>query len=406
LGFVGKNEGGGDQGYFGLEGYYDLVLSGKPGFIRREKDASGVPILEGVNKEIEAVRGVNLLTHIDKTIQLTIEKKLKEGMEKYGSDSGTVIVMDPKNGAILAMSSYPSYDPDNYYEYGDEYFSNPAISDTFEPGSVFKVIVMASGLDAAVIEPETKCDICSGPYRIGKYFIETWDKVYNPESTMTEVIVNSDNVGMSFVSKKLGTDKMYDYLKKFGIGESTGIDLQGEANIELRNKKEWGDIELATASFGQGVAITPMQLIKGISVIANSGIMMTPQVVDKIEVDGWQEDIDPVNEGRVISEKAASEISAMMAEAARSGEAKWTHLKGFKIAGKTGTAQIPIAGHYDDEKTIASYVGFVPYDDPKFIMLVTLKEPQSSPWASETAAPLWYSIAKDLFAYFGIQPEN
>lgn len=406
LGFVGKNEEGIDQGYFGLEGNYDLVLSGKPGFVRREKDASGVPILEGDDKEIDAVKGVNLLTHIDKTVQLIIEEKLKEGMEKYGSDEGTVIVMDPKSGAVLGMSSYPSYDPDSYYDYGDEFFTNPAISDAFEPGSVFKVIVMASALDAGVVEPETKCDVCSGPYRVGEYSIETWNNEYNPDSTMSEVIVHSDNVGMSFVSEKLGFDNMYDYLERFGIGKKTGIDLQGEANIFLRDKKYWGKVELATASFGQGVAITPIQLIKGVSAIANSGIMMTPQVVDKIEVDGWQEDIKPVSEGRVISEKAAKEITAMMAEAAKSGEAKWTYLKGFKVAGKTGTAQIPIAGHYDAEKTIASFIGFVPYDDPKFIMLVTLKEPKTSPWASETAAPLWYSIAKDLFSYFGIQPEN
>jgi cell division protein FtsI/penicillin-binding protein 2 len=147
-------------------------------------------------------------------------------------------------------------------------------------------------------------------------------------------------------------------------------------------------------------------MIKAVSVIANDGISYKPQVVRKIKLDGISDEISPEEEGRIISQKAANEITAMMVEAASSGEAKWTHVKGFGVAGKTGTAQIPIAGHYDQEKTIASFVGFAPYDDPEFAMLVTLREPKSSPWASETAAPLWYSIAKDLFLHFGIQPRN
>lgn len=165
-------------------------------------------------------------------------------------------------------------------------------------------------------------------------------------------------------------------------------------------------MDLATASFGQGVSITPIQMVTAVSAIANGGILYTPQVVDGLFGEDWEEDIKPIEKVRVLSEKTAMEITAMMAEAAESGEAKWTHKKGFKVAGKTGTAQIPIAGHYDEDKTIASFVGFAPYDNPKFVMLVTLREPESSPWASETAAPLWYSIAEDLFVHFKIQPER
>ena len=185
-----------------------------------------------------------------------------------------------------------------------------------------------------------------------------------------------------------------------------GIDLQGEASPALREKGTWNIVDLATTTFGQGIAVTPIQMIRAAGAIANHGVLMAPKIVEKIEGEGWEE----TNKGnvgqRVISAEAASEITAMMAEAASHGESKWTNLRGFKVAGKTGTAQIPIAGHYDAEKTNASFVGFAPYDNPKFIMLVILSEPQSSQWASETAAPLWYAIAKDLFPYLGIQPEG
>lgn len=406
LGFVGKNTEGADQGYFGLEGYYDLVLSGKPGFVVRDSDARGIPILLGDSRETFAAKGVDLLTHVDKSIQLNLDKKLLEGIKRYGASGGTAIVMDPKTGGIMGISSYPSYDPGKYNLYGNEFFINPAVSLSFEPGSIFKVLIMASALDAGVVKPDTKCDICSGPVRVDKYSIETWNNKYRPDSTMAEVILHSDNVGMVFVGSKLGSDKMYDYLDSFGIGKITEIDLQGEMSPKLRDKDTWSVVDLATVSFGQGIAITPIQMITAVAAVANKGVLLTPQVVDKIVVDSWEEDIKRKEKGQVISEKTAAQVTAMMVEAAKNGEAKWTYSRGFKVAGKTGTAQIPIAGHYDNEKTIASFIGFAPADDPKFIMLVTLHEPETSPWASETAAPLWYLIAKDLFLYFGIQPEN
>lgn len=406
LGFVGKDSEGGDIGYFGLEGFYDLPLSGKPGFLARERDAKGLPIGIGDSQEVLAIKGVDLLTHIDKTVQLTLEEKLLEGVEKYGAKGGTAIVINPENGAILGMASYPAYDPAKYWQSGDEFFKNPAVSDTFEPGSIFKVLIMAAALDADVVEPNTKCEICNGPLKVDKYYIRTWDNEYHPDSTMLDVIVNSDNVGMAFVGQNLGADKLYDYLDRFGIGKLTGIDLQGEVSPKLREKGSWNIVDLSTASFGQGVAITPIQMTRAVAAIANDGVLVTPQIVDEILGYDWKEDIKPILGERVVSPDSANEMTAMMVEAAKGGEAKWTHARGFKVAGKTGTAQIPIAGHYDDEKTIASFVGFAPADDPKFVMLVTLREPESSPWASETAAPLWYTIAKEFFVFFGIQPEN
>ncbi|MCX7928109.1 MAG: penicillin-binding protein 2 [Patescibacteria group bacterium] len=406
LGFVGKNEEGVDVGYFGLEGEYDLALSGKSGYIKYEKDALGLPILLRDSKEVDAANGVNLKTHIDKTIQTIVDKELKNGIERYGASSGNAIVLRPQDGAILAMSSYPSYDPAKYWEYGNEYFINPNVSYSFEPGSIFKVLVMAAGIDAGVIDSDTICEICGGPVAVDKYLIETWNKKYRRDSIMTDVLVNSDNVGMVFVARRLGIERMHEYLRKFGIGENTGIDLQGEVSPKLRDKSKWSIVDQATISFGQGVAVTPIQMVRAVGAIANEGKLMTPQVVDSLSSADWEKDILPVESRQVISQQSAKKISYMMAQAAKNGEAKWTFLRGFKVAGKTGTAQIPIEGHYDKEKTIASFIGFAPYDNPKFVMLVTLDKPSTSPWASETAAPLWYKIANQLFSYLKIPPDN
>jgi cell division protein FtsI/penicillin-binding protein 2 len=406
LGFVGKDDGGNDMGYFGLEGYYNLPLSGKPGFVGQEKDAKGTPILLGGTKEITAINGVDLTISVDKRIQLLIEKNLEDGVVKYEARGGSVTIMDPYTGKILGMATYPSFDPSKYWEYNNEVFRNPVISDSFEPGSIFKVLVMAGGLDSGAVVPETKCDICNGPISVDGYQIETWNNKYHPDSSMTDVIVNSDNVGMTFVGQKMGANTLYDYLQKFGIGSTTGIDLQGESASPLRKRGTWSNVDLDTTSFGQGIAVTAIQMVRAVSAIANGGYLPFPHIVTRIQGDGWQENVTPPDSPRVISQKTAEETAQMMADAANLGEAKWTKIPGFTVAAKTGTAQIPVAGHYDPTNTNHSFIGFAPVDHPKFVMLVMLQSPQSSPWAAETAAPLWYSIAKDLFPYMGIQPDR
>ena len=406
LGFVGKDENGTDLGYFGLEGYYNLPLSGKPGFIGRQEDVRGVPILLDGGHEITAVNGVDLVTSIDKRIQILLEQKLSDGIEKYGAIGGSAIIMDPFTGNVIAMAASPSFDPMEYNKYNDSLFKNPLISNSFEPGSIFKVLIMASGLDAGVVTPDTVCDICDGPLSLDKYQIKTWNNKYHAESTMTDVIVNSDNVGMAFVGQKLGADNLYDYLDKFGIGKPTGVDLQGESSPRMRKRGTWNVVDVATASFGQGIAVTGIQMIRAVSVIANGGYLVSPKVVTEIRGKEWNETVKLEDPKRIISEKSAAEMAQMMVAAASSGESKWTKVKGFTVAGKTGTAQIPVAGHYDPTNTNHSYIGFTPVGKPKFIMLVTLQSPTSSPWASETAAPLWYLIAKDLFPYFGVQPDH
>lgn len=403
LGFVGKDQAGEDKGYFGLEGFYDLTLSGKPGSLQLEGDAAGLPILFGASWELPPADGLTLITHIDRGVQYIAEKKLEAGIERYGAKEGTVLVMQP-TGGILAAASYPAYDPQSYSSEETQVFKNPAVAESFEPGSIFKVLVMSAALDTAVVKPETKCDDCDGPIVVDKYIIKTWNEVYYPESTMEEVIVHSDNVGMAFVGQRLGADQLFAYLNKFGIGRSAGIDLQEEANPGLREQDSWSIVDLVTASFGQGVAVTPIQMLRAVAAIANNGVLPTPQVADKIVGDEVEKDIPPKFEDRVVSAKTVAQMKKMMVKAVEEGEAKWAAPRGFSIAGKTGTAQIPVAGHYDEEKTIVSFVGFAPADNPKFVMLVTLREPTSSPWGSETAAPLWFSIASELFPYFGIQP--
>jgi len=406
LGFVGKNEDGIDTGYFGLEGYYDVILSGKTGFSEREANVLGIPLINGKKINISPVGGVDLVTHIDRGIQTLVEKKLEDAIKKYGAKEGQVTVIRPSDGAVLALAVYPNFEPSYYFDYEGEVYRNSVISDTFEPGSIFKPIVMASAIDANEIDKDTICNICDGPIKVDKYFINTWNNEYHNNSTMIDVLKNSDNVGMVFVANKLGSKKFYDYLKKFGFSDLTGIDLQGEVYLDLREKNSWSEVDLATTSFGQGIAVTPIQILNAVVIIARGGIPVVPQVVDKFVSGNWEEDIKPVELKRVISKEASDEIAEMMLIAAESGEAKWTAKKGYGVAGKTGTAQIPVEGHYDDEKTNASFVGFAPVNNPKFVMLVTLSEPETSQWASETAAPLWFDIAQSLFLKFGIMPNS
>lgn len=402
LGFVGSDIAGNQKGYFGLEGKYNLELKGRPGIIKQERDASGKPILIGQYDQLEPKPGRHLILHLDRAVQKIAEEKLSEALVNYGAKSGEVVIMEPKTGAIIAMASKPTYDPSNFSKFDNNLYKNPVISETYEPGSTFKVITMASALDAKAVKPETKCEICDKPVHIGSYTIRTWNNEYHPNSTMTQVIQNSDNLGMVYAVSKLGKDKLLDYLDRFGIGKKTNIDLEEEVTPILRDKDDWKEIDLATASFGQGIAVTGIQIVRAIGVIANKGELVVPRIVDRVV--GEKVNIIPLEKKeRVISETSAEIMTQMLVNAVENGEAKWLKPKGYEVAGKTGTAQIPVAGHYDQEKTIASFVGFAPASDPKFVMLVKLREPQSSPWGSETAAPLWFSIAKDLFNYYEIQ---
>ncbi len=405
VGFTGKDKNGNPQGYFGLEGYYDRQLSGKSGFTIQVRDAWGNPIASKMKGSSSIIDGRSLILHTDRVIQFILEQELKAGIARYGAESGMIGIINPKTGGILGLGAFPSFDPRHYQDYTDKLYKNPFISDTYEPGSTFKSIIMSSAIDAGVISSDTICAICNGPVEIDGFTIRTWNNKYHPGSTMTETIQYSDNIGMVFAGRKLGLDRMLEYLKIFGFDSATGIDLQGETAPNLRPRNDWYKIDLATAAFGQGITVTPIGLLSAFAAIANEGIRMEPHVVESVETpSGENIKINPKVLSRPISVKTAKIMTEILVNAVDNGEAKWAKPKGYRIAGKTGTAQIALGGHYDANKTIASFIGFAPADDPKFVMLVILNKPTTSIYGSETAAPIFFNIARKLFTYYNIPP--
>lgn len=405
LGFVGSAYDGSPKGYFGLEGYYDRELRGRYGVLRQAKDAKGDPILIGLSDRILAESGKSLQLHVDRAVQYLVEKKLLDGIQRYQAKGGTVTIMDPHSGAILAMAAFPAYDPRAFSEYPYELYKNPIISEAYEPGSTFKVLIMAAAIEHQLITPTT-IFAEKGPVEVDGLHIKTWNDKYGGAITTKEILERSSNVGMVAIAQKLGKDRMVAAIEDFGFGKVTGVDLEEESSPTLRPKNEWRNIDLATASFGQGIAVTPIQMVRAVSAIANGGKIFTPRVVSSMIGDGNQPiEIKPQVIRQVITSRTAKTITEMMIAAVDNGEARFFKPRGYTIAGKTGTAQIPVAGHYDREKTIASFVGFAPAFNPVFTMLVTIREPTTSPWGSETAAPLFFEIAKELLLYYGVQPQ-
>jgi cell division protein FtsI/penicillin-binding protein 2 len=314
-------------------------------------------------------------------------------------------MLDPKTGGILAMASFPSFDPRSYAEFANEDYKDGFITDTYEPGSTFKPLVMAAAINEGLVKPETRCDICAGPISIGGYNIKTWNDKYQPNLTMTDVIVHSDNTGMVYVGKKLGLDKMIKYIDLFGFGRATNIDLQGEVIPSLRPRESWYPIDLATSSFGQGISVTPIELLSAFATLANKGVRMEPHVVSSVETaDGQTLTIPPKVVNKPITEKTAKIMTEILVNAVNKGEAQFAKIKGYRFAGKTGTAQIPVAGHYDPTNTIASFIGYAPAEDPKFVMLVIVDRPTSSIYGAETAAPVFFKIAQKALTYYNIAP--
>ena len=405
LGFVGKNKDGENIGYFGVEGYYNKDLSGLPGIIKTEKDLLGRYIFIGNQKKIDAENGRSLVLTIDKSIQEIAKEKLLDGLDRYKAKDGCVIIADPKNMEILAMVCLPDYDLEKYYEFSDEFFINNATSLVYEPGSTFKPLIMAAALEEKKIKPQDTYNE-KGSIKIGEYTIKTWNNKYEGRISITRILEKSSNTGMVFVGKKLGNKNLLNYLRKYGLDSLTGIDLQGEAKTFLKSNNQWYPIDYSTAAFGQGIAITPIQMITAFSSLINGGELIQPHVVKKIIIDSKEKNITKNVIRKTISVKTSEAIKKMLYSTVENGEYKWVKPEGYKIGGKTGTAQIPIAGKYEASKTIASFIGFAPINDPKFIALVILREPKTSIYGSETAAPIFFDIAKELFVYYNIGPEE
>jgi cell division protein FtsI/penicillin-binding protein 2 len=405
-GFLGKNDLGEPVGYFGVEGGLNKELSGRSQTTTLSTDALGFSLLNKHNPQ-ETNQGRDVVLTIRRDLQHLAETMLQKGLERYGASAGEIIVMEPDTGKILAMASLPNYDQAEYGEFDQELYKNPSLSALFEPGSIMKTLTVSAGIDAGVITPDTECPNCEGPRDIGKYTIRTWNNEYHPHITIKDALAKSDNVAMIYIAEQLGTDHLKEYLQKFGIGESLALDLHEDQATPFPDK--WGPVELATRSFGQGIIVNSMQMMRAVSTISNNGVMIQPRIVEKvIEPSGKEIVVETKEVRQVINSDTAHQVTEMMVHAAKSGEAQWTYSKTHTVAAKTGTSQIPKkeGGGYEDDATITTFIGFAPAQHPKFVMMVKLVRPQSSPWAAETAAPLWYQTAEKLFLLLNIPADH
>ncbi len=416
IGFIASNEKGEKVGYNGIEGHFNEDLQGKPGRIVEEIDAMGNPILAGSYRESEPMQGRDVVLTIDRSVQYIVEKMLKDGVEKYDAVSGTVIVMDPYTGGVIAMANYPTYHPTDFSpdkESETEGFDghrkkverkNLAIQQTYEPGSVMKPMTVSAAVDLGLVSANTTYED-NGPVYYSGYKIDNWDGKHHGTLTITRLLELSNNIGASWVGHKVGAEKLRSYLSDFGYGTVTGIELQGEDTGTLHEASTWSDVGLANISFGQGISATPLQVLNAFNVIANGGTLYQPNIISGINDGTNLLQINPKPIRRVISEETSKEMVKMLESAAESGEAKYYVIKDYKIAGKTGTAQVPEAGGYADDKTNATFVGFLS-GEKRISMIVKLEEPKSSVYAALTSVPLWMDILNELVKYYGIAPDK
>lgn len=387
LGFVGPTaQSALDAGHYGLEEFYNKDLSGERGSVSESKIKKPVP-------------GKDIVTTLDPNVQIEAERILENLIKTYKAQGGSVIVEDPHTGRIFAMGSYPDFDPNQYSEFPVSSFLNPNVQQIYEPGSVFKAITMAAGIDAGKITPDTTY-YDTGTLTINGRTISNYDlKKHGPygKATMTNVIEHSINTGAVFAERQIGREIFTTYLKAFGFSEKTGLDLPGELKGDLRrlNPKE-RDVAFATASYGQGVAVTPIELITAMAALANGGNLMRPYL---------NVDLEPHVIRRVVSEQTAQQVTRMMISAVDKAEV--AKINGFTIAGKTGTAYVPDfkKGGYTDN-VINTYVGFGPASDPKFIALIKLNEPQGAPVAGLSVVPAFRELAQFILNYYNVPPDR
>lgn len=403
LGFVNSDS----EGKYGFEGHYDNELQGKAGNVKGEKDTLGriINLLEQKDPE----DGTSYVLTVDRAVQYYIEKKLAEAMTTYEAEAGTVVVMDIKTGGIVAMANLPAYDPNNYREQADldpSLFMNPAISYLFEPGSIMKPISMAAAIDQGAVTPDTK-GVFGSSVQVDGYTIYTAEGKAFGEENMTQILENSDNVGMTWVSEKLGKDNLYKYVKSFGLLDKTGIDLDTEVAGRTPPFKQWHDINRANISFGQGISVTPIEMVAAYAAIANNGKYIYPHVIDKMVFADGSEKVVPKQEGeQIVTEQTAKTIQNMLYSVVANGHSKKAGVAGFKVGAKTGTAQIakPEGGYETNETNLGIYIhslaGIAPIDDPRFAMIVKLTKPKTAKYAETTAAPLFGDIASFLLNYY------
>lgn len=404
IGFYTYLDREGGRGFYGVEEKYNDLLSGTPQEVWVPNDPNLVQQIP------EVPPGASLILTIDREIQSSVEQILDKAVKDSGSSSGTIIVSDPRTGEILAMATTPRLDPNQYWTY-DQLFPNStpfnrAISQTYEPGSVFKVLTMAAALDTNTVTPDTPF-LDTGSFEIGGFYIHNWDGAAWGPQNMVGCMQHSLNVCLAWVASQLGPTKFYDYLRAFGIGHKTGIDLAGEVDYPLRlpGDGQWFPVDLGTNSFGQGVAVTPIQMVMAAGALANDGKMMAPHILRAMIQDGRQYNTPPQVVGTPISAQTAHTETAMLTQSLVE-ESSSALVPGYSVAGKTGTAEIPTETGYTSSLTNASFVGWGPSDNPRFLVYVWLEKPETSKWGSVVAAPVFSDVVKRLVVLMDIPPDD
>ena len=400
MGFVAENEVANRPiGYYGVEAKYDLQLAGLSQFEERPLAPSAARLQPPLPD------GHDIYLTIDRDVQAVVEQALADALASSGAQTGAILVMNPKTGEILAAAANPGYDPNRAREASPAAFTDPIISSQYEPGSVFKVLTMAAALDAGIVTPDTPF-LDTGAVEVGGVIIRNWNGGAWGPQTMTTCMQHSLNVCLATVAIWLGPNNFYNYLQAFNIGKPTSVDLASEASGYLKRPgdSDWYDSDLATNSFGQGVAVTPLQLLAAISAVANDGIMMQPHIVRAEAQGGETRWTEPLPWGRPIRAETAHTLTDMLTVSLEK-EASSALVPGYRVAGKTGTAQIPGPGGYLPDATIASFVGWLPADDPRLIILIKLDRPASSEWGSVVAAPVFSQLAQRLVVMLQIPPD-
>src|ERR1051326_1119519 len=402
IGYVGLD----GEGLAGIEHSFDNYVRGHAGKVTILRDARRGAYLvggEGLNRPVD---GQSVVLTIDSVIQFITERALARAVEKYHAASGTAIVMDPRDGSLLAMASLPTFDPNHYRDYSPAAWRNRDIQDMYEPGSTFKIITASAGLEEGVVTPSQIIDCGNGYIQIGNAFIHEHGGNRYGLIPFEDVMVHSSNVGAVRVGLALGSNRLYDYIRRFGFGERTGIQLPGEAQGQLRRVEKWSQVSNASLSFGQEINTTPLQVIRAIATVANGGMRVEPRIVDRV-VDAQgsvvyrpQRPAPP----RVISEKPAAVLNEILKQVVARGTGQPAALADHVVAGKTGTAQKAVHGYYPPDVVVASFGGYVPADRPRLVALVVVDEPKGAQYGGTIAAPAFKEIAEATLRYLGVPP--
>lgn len=407
VGFASYKDGE-EKGEYGLEKQHDGVLKGEGGFFSGERDKAGYWVALGQRILNPPTNGDNIILTIDTNIQFKVEEEVKALMEKWQAESALALVLEPKTGRIIAAASAPSFNPNEYSKEEDfSVFRLPLFDSQFELGSVFKPVTMAAGINEGVVSASTTYSD-PGTVVIKGYKFSNFDQVSHGVQTMTQVLEKSLNTGAYFVASRLGKERFLDAIKRFGFGAKTGVDFPGEVPGNISNLNSARDIEYATASFGQGIAVTPIQMASAIAAIANRGVLMRPYLVEKtVDSNGHELLFEPQEVRQVIKPETSETLTKMLVSAVQNGFENRAGVKGYFVAGKTGTAQIPLEGARGySEDFRHTFIGYAPAFDPKFLILLQLNRPKGNKFAANTMTPAFHNIAEFILNYYEIPPDE